>query len=448
MNLPTPVLRLQDSARQQNFAEDFLPFLAGYYRQADFADLANYSDTELLSAADSHRKLAQEPRAAGKAVVRVSPTGGTVRHTLVEIVADHLPFLLDSLLMLLNREQRVPLAVLHSAWQVKRNADGKAAALEEAATESSAQETLVAVYLEGGEAAQDQKLAEQIRSLLAELGTVVESEHKLRGQLLLVNQMILNEGRSQDAEIVSFLSWLADRHFLLMGFCEYDLVNHSGSPRLQAKANTAQGILAGNSNQIADDFAALSDADKKQWLRHDRLLLNRSPQRSRLHRPAYLNQVSIQKLNANGQVIGQWCFIGLYTAAAYTDSIWNIPMLRGKAEHVLKHFGFSDGSHEEHNLRHLLQTYPRDELFESGSEELAEAASGLLALAQRPRVRLFTRSDVFKRYVSVLCYLPKAQFNSQLCQRIAGYLKTTLAAESCEYAVQLTDDNQIGRAHV
>lgn len=443
MNLPTPVLRLQDSARQQNFAEDFLPFLAGYYRQADFADLANYSDTELLSAADSHRKLAQEPRATGKAVVRVSPTGGTVRHTLVEIVADHLPFLLDSLLMLLNREQRVPLAVLHSAWQVKRNADGKAAAIEEAAKESSTQETLVAVYLEGGEAAQDQKLAEQIRSLLAELGTVVESEHKLRGQLLLVNQMILNEGRSQDAEIVSFLSWLADRHFLLMGFCEYDLVNHSGSPRLQAKANTAQGILAGNNNQIADDFAALSDADKKQWLRHDRLLLNRSPQRSRIHRPAYLNQVSIQKLNANGQVIGQWCFIGLYTAAAYTDSIWNIPMLRGKAEHVLKHFGFADGSHEEHNLRHLLQTYPRDELFESGSEELAEAASGLLALAQRPRVRLFARSDVFKRYVSALCYLPKAQFNSQLCQRIAGYLKTTLAAESCEYAVQLTDDNPL-----
>jgi len=94
MNLPPPVLRLQDSARQQNFAEDFLPFLAGYYRQADFADLACYSDTELLSAADSHRKLAQEPRAAGKAVVRVSPTGDTVQHTLVEIVADHLPFFL------------------------------------------------------------------------------------------------------------------------------------------------------------------------------------------------------------------------------------------------------------------------------------------------------------------------------------------------------------------
>jgi len=443
MSLPTPVLRLQDSARQQNFAEDFLPFLASYYRQADFADLASYSDTELLSAADSHRKLAQEPRAAGKAVVRVSPTGDTVQHTLVEIVADHLPFLLDSLLMLLNREQRVPLAVLHSAWQVKRNADGKAATLEEAAKESSAQETLVAVYLEGGEAAQDQKLAEQIRSLLAELGTIVESEHKLRGQLLLVNQMILNEGRSQDAEIVSFLSWLADRHFLLMGFCEYDLVNHSGSPRLQAKANTAQGILASNSNLIADDFAALSDADKKQWLRHNRLLLNKSQQRSRIHRPAYLNQVSIQKLNANGQVIGQWCFIGLYTAAAYTDSIWNIPMLRGKAEHVLKHFGFTDGSHQEHNLRHLLQTYPRDELFESGSEELTEAAAGLLALAQRQRVRLFARSDVFKRYVSVLCYLPKEQFGSELCQRIAGYLKTTLAAESCEYAVQLTDDNPL-----
>ena len=54
----------------------------------------------------------------------------------------------------------------------------------------------------------------------------------------------------------------------------------------------------------------------------------------------------------------------------------------------------------------------------------AEDTRRLLALAQRPRVRLFTRSDVFKRYVSVLCYLPKAQFNSQLCQRIAGYLKT------------------------
>ncbi|WP_225748433.1 NAD-glutamate dehydrogenase [Eikenella sp. Marseille-P7795] len=444
MSLPAPVLRLQDCARQQNFTEDFPPFLAGYYRQADFADLARYSDDALVAAADSHRKLAQEPRAAGKAVVRVSPTGDAVQHTLVEIVADDTPFLLDSLLMLLNREQRPPLAVLHSVWHVKRSDNGQAAAIQAEAHEGSAKETLAAFYLEGAEAAQDQELAEKIRLLLAELGMLAASEHKLRGQLLLVNQMILNEGRSHDAEIVSFLSWLADRNFLLMGFCEYDLVSQSGSPRLQPKADTAQGILTQNNSRfLADNFAALSDADKKQWLHSDRLLLDRSSHRSRIHRPAYYNLIGIQKLNASGQVIGQWCFIGLYTAPAYTGSIWDIPVLRRKAEHALKHFAFEDGSHNERQLRHLLQTYPRDELFETGEGELVETLGGLLALSRRPRTRLFARADLFKRYVSVLCYLPKEQFDSRLCQRIAGYLKTALAAESCEFAVQLADDSAL-----
>ncbi len=444
MNLPTPVLRLQDCARQQNFTEDFLHFLTDYYRQADFADLSRYSDDSLVAAADSHYKLAKQPRAAGKAVVRVSPTGDSVQHTLVEIVADDVPFLLDSLLMLFNREQRPPLAVLHSVWSVKRHADGQAAVIDTQPQEGAGKEVLAAFYLDGAEAAQDQELAEQIRLLLAELGMVAASEHKLRGQLLLMNQMILNEGRSQDAEIVSFLSWLADRNFLLMGFCEYDLVNHSGSPRLQPKPETAQGILTQNNSRfLADNFAALSDADKKQWLHSDRLLLDRSSHRSRIHRPAYYNLIGIQKLNGSGQVVGQWCFIGLYTAPAYTGSIWDIPVLRQKAEHALKHFGFTDGSHRDRRLRHLLQTYPRDELFETSNRELTDTLSGLLALSQRPRVRLFARANLFKRYVSVLCYLPKEQFDSRLCHRIAGYLKQALAADNCEFAVQLADDSPL-----
>lgn len=444
MNLPPSVLRLQDFARQQNFTEDFLHFLADYYRHADFDDLSRYPDNELTAAADSHYKLAVQPRAAGKAVVRTSPAGSSSRHTLVEIVTDNLPFLLDSLLMLLNREQRTPLAVLHSVWHTKRNPDGTAALIRQTEQDGTVPEALVAFHLDGVDAAQEQELAEKIRDLLAELDMVVSSEHKLRGHLLLVNQMILNEGRSQDAEIVSFLSWLADQHFLLMGFCEYDLVSHSGSPLLQAKTETAQGILSRNGSLFpADGFGALSDADKKQWLHSDRMLLSKSQYRSRIYRPAHYNMVNIQKLNDNGQVIGQWCFIGLYTAQAYTDNIWDIPVLRRKADYVLKQHGFEDSSHRAENLRYLLQTYPRDELFETGQQELADTVGSLLLLSQRPRVRLFSRTDVFKRYVSLLCYLPKEQFDSRLCQRIAGYLKQALSASASEFTVQMADDSPL-----
>lgn len=447
--------RLLEQARSQSYPDAFLHVLETYYENADFAGLAQYDDADLVAGADSHCRLVRMPRKPGEVAVRVVSPGVagsfTPEHTVVEIVADNMPFLIDSLSLLLNREGLSLAAMVHPIFNVERDADGKAVAMHRANDSDGGQlESLIVLRLADTSIAQAQALAEKIRDLIDELRSVVESEHKLRGQLLLVNQMVLNGGRnSSDAETVSFLSWLADNHFLLMGFCEYDLVQDQDNKlQLQARPETALGVLAKRGVQpYSTGFASLSEEDKAKWLLGDRLILNKSQRRSRIHRNAYYDLVGIQKLDDSGKVIGQWRFIGLYTAQAYLDSVWNIPVLRNKADYALKHCDFVRGSHKEKTLRYVLQTYPRDEMFEIGNNDLTEIAAGIVSLTERPRVRLFARVDDFKRYVSALVYLPKEQFSTEMRQRIGDLLQQAFAATETEFEVQLTGDNPLARVH-
>ena len=455
MTTSSPISRLQEQARSQNYPDAFLSILDAYYENADFADLSQYTEADLVAGADSHCRLVRTPRKPGEVAVRIISPGVsgsfTPDHTVVEIVADDMPFFIDSLTMLLNREGLSLAAMVHPIFSVERDAEGKATAMHRANdSDGLPLESLVCLRLANISTQQAQALAEKIRELCDELRSVVQSEHKLRGQLLLVNQMVLNEGRnSKDAEIVAFLSWLADNHFLLMGFCEYDLITDTeGKRQLQARPETALGVLASRGVQpYSTGFANLSEEDKAKWLLGERLILNKSQRRSRIHRNAYYDLIGVQKLDGEGKVIGQWRFIGLYTAQAYLDSVWNIPVLRHKTEYALKHGDFVPGSHKEKTMRYVLQTYPRDEMFEIGNDDLATIATGIASLNERPRVRLFTRIDDSKRYVSALVYLPKEQFSTEMRQRIGDLLKQAFASDESEFEVQLTGDNPLARVH-
>lgn len=448
--------QLQSFARTQDYPEDFPSVLQAYYENADFSDLAQYNQADLTAAADSHCRLACSPRQKGQTLVRILPPSNNgsfpTQDTVVEIVTDDMPFLVDSISMLLNREGLTLNAIIHPIFRLRREADGSASEMYRAndGHNDLPLESLLALRLHNVHPSQTETLAQKIIELIDEIRIVVSNEHKLRGQLLLVNQMVLNDGRgSEDAETVAFLSWLADKHFLLMGFCEYDLVHdEQGKMQLQARQETALGVLGqGRVQPYSTGFANLGETEKEKWLLGERLILNKSERRSRIHRNAYCDLVGIQKFDENGKVIGQWRFIGLYTAQAYLDNVWQIPVLRQKADFALKHGDFVPSSHKEKTMRYVLQTYPRDELFEISAPELARMAAGIASLSERPRVRLFTRIDDFKRYVSALVFLPKEQFSTEMRQKTGQILQVAFAAQDSEFEVQLTGDHPLARVH-
>ena len=71
---------------------------------------------------------------------------------------------------------------------------------------------------------------------------------------------------------------------------------------------------------------------------------------------------------------------------------------------------------------HVLENYPRDELFQIDADTLLRFAQDILALYERPRVRALARVDQFDRFVSILVYVPKDRYDTSVRRRIGDFL--------------------------
>ena len=131
-----------------------------------------------------------------------------------------------------------------------------------------------------------------------------------------------------------------------------------------------------------------------------------------MHRPAYLDYVGVKRFDENGEVTSERRFLGLYTHTVYSASPWKIPVLRAEVQHVLERSGLLPGSHDHKAMIEILETYPRDELFQITEDEFLEIALGILHLGERRRVRLFVRRDVFAAPLR-LVFLPRERFNTE-----------------------------------
>ena len=144
------------------------------------------------------------------------------------------------------------------------------------------------------------------------------------------------------------------------------------------------------------------------------LILTKANSRATVHRPVYLDYVGIKTFDAQGEVTGEHRFLGLLAAAAYTESILNIPILGDRAREVLDRVGFGSDSHSGKDLLQVLESYPRDELFQTSSDQLVEVAESLLHQQERLRTRLYLRRDTYGRFMSAIVFLPRDRYNLSL----------------------------------
>ncbi|MET1020594.1 MAG: NAD-glutamate dehydrogenase, partial [Arthrobacter sp.] len=234
------------------------------------------------------------------------------------------------------------------------------------------------------------------------------------------------------------LRWLDDGNFTFLGYREYDLKNESGEDVLEPREESGLGLLranAGTQHQIQH----LTETGRKKAREKRALVVTKANSRSTVHRSAYLDYIGVKSFDAAGNVNGERRFIGLFATTAYAGSVRDIPVVREKVAAVLRDAGFPPDSHSGKDLLGILETYPRDELFQIEIPDLAAIATGIQRLQERRRTRLFLRPDIYGRFMSALVYLPRDRYTTNVRLRIEEELRETFHAVSIDYEARMTE---------
>ncbi|MCN9244740.1 NAD-glutamate dehydrogenase [Streptomyces sp. RY43-2] len=436
-----------------------LAFLQRYYLHTAPEDLADRDPVDVLGAALSHFRLA-ETRPQGTANVRVhTPTveenGWTCSHSVVEVVTDDMPFLVDSVTNELSRQGRGIHVVVHPQFVVRRDLTGKLLEVLPAVPGGDLPhdahiESWIHVEIDRETDRADLKqITADLLRILSDVREAVEDWEKMRDASLRLAEGLREEpvpgdlARPEVEEARELLRWLAADHFTFLGYREYELRDDDS---LAAVPGTGLGILrsdpqhAGEDNHpVSPSFERLPADARAKAREHKLLILTKANSRATVHRPSYLDYVGVKKFDKDGNVVGERRFLGLFSSAAYTESVRRVPVVRRKVAEVLKGAGFSPNSHDGRDLLQILETYPRDELFQTPADELRTIATSVLYLQERRRLRLYLRQDEYGRYYSALVYLPRDRYTTAVRLRIIDILKEELGGISVDFTAWNTE---------
>ncbi len=412
-------------------------WLVSYLGHVPDDELAGVAPRWLATVLEAHLKLGIVRR-QGEHLLTVLQQDGESwdarGSTVVQLVTDDKPFLVDSLNMELARQGWSLRRLFHPQLRVARDEDGRLLAVDSGQGPTTAESWVsLEVYPPLGVSASEviDDLLEGLRAALADVATAVDDWKPMlaaaRATLRLLETTPQPGSPHRLNSAIQLLRWLADGHFVFLGYREYVF---DGS-RYEPVEGTGLGILRGAG---PDPFHALPAGDERELL-----VLTKDPRRSRVHRNAYLDYLGVRTYDADGRLVGERRFLGLLAASAYAESVNHIPVLAAKAAELLARSGFEPNSYGGHAVRRAINIYPRDELFQASVDELAPVVTAVAALRERRVVRTFIRRDRFGRFVTVQVYLPRDRYNTAVRQRITDILLTQLGGESLDYTTQVTE---------
>ena len=372
--------------------------------------------------------------------------------TVIEFVNDDMPFLVDSIAMEINRQGIGVQLVIHPLFSVTRDAQRGLTGLEDA-RDGDALESWIHVEIERvSDPARLRALGDGLVSVLNDVRAAVEDWPKMLAKVTETIQAMGGAAKTvplpEIDEARAFLTWAGESHFTFLGYREYDLADVNGTDVLRIVPKSGLGILREpNLGGVSQSFNELPAALRALARKPTLLALTKANSRATVHRSGYLDYVGVKRFDADGQVIGERRFIGLYTSSTYHENPQQIPLLRQKIQRVMDRAGFPHSSHSGKNLYSILDKWPRDELFQIGEDDLFETAMGVLRLGERARTRLFVRRDIYARFYSCLIYLPRENYNTEVRVKLQEILKRAFNGTSAEFNVQLSE-SVLARIHM
>ncbi|MGA4606440.1 NAD-glutamate dehydrogenase [Pseudoalteromonas maricaloris] len=400
-------------------------FAKTLYSNMSKEDLAHRNDSDLYGAALSLWN-ALDKNKSDDAVIRVfnpevAKDGWQSSHTIVEIIAKDMPFLVDSVRMAMNRKNIVSHLLLHSPLKLQRNDAGAITAVSNLKAEQESTSTKTVFFIEIDRQTDDSVIADftaELESVLNDVSVAVADWLPIRDKLVSVSKELPTRhyscSKEEVAEAVEFLDWLVSDNFTFMGYRQYDLTPVQGDYELKPVEGTSLGLMKNSGDDHSRLLSELPEVARKEARSNNLLILTKTNSLSRVHRPAYIDYVGIKRFDDEGNVIGEDRFIGLFSSSFYNNSAVDVPVLKSKINRIMEQCDFAKGTHAYKAVLNILETYPRDELVQARESELLEVAMGVLQTQERDMCRLFVRKDVYGRFFSCMVYVPRERYNTAL----------------------------------
>ena len=395
--------------------------------------------------------IAEKPMPGHKVRVRRTPADGAGNVlAVVEILNDDMPFLVDSVLGELQARGLAVRQVLHPIFKTRRDEAGRleaALAPGDRSWSDGRQESYIAIYLAAGlPAGAEADLIATLSAILDEVRVAVADwQPMLEMVKTAAHRLRETPPKLPPAELgeaVAFLQWLAAGNFTFLGAREYRLVGKGEKGELVPVEASGLGVLRDPAVHALHRGAGQAGARphaRRRGAPAQPLAVGKASLRSRIHRRVDMHYVGVRSYRPDGSVAGETLVVGLLTSQAYTRSARDIPLLRHKVETVLKESGYPTGSHDAKALVNVLETFPRDELFQIGVDDLRQWSEGILDLEFRPRVRVFARVDRLDRFVTALVYVPRDRYSSQARERMSALLEEAYKGRLAAFYPYFTD---------
>ncbi|MDX1923565.1 MAG: NAD-glutamate dehydrogenase [Alphaproteobacteria bacterium] len=419
-------------------------------------DRTQFHDHDLSAIAESFSAFIHE-RKRGTPKLRVlNPSlkkdGYVSRHTVIMVANDDMPFLVDSTTGELNRMGLGIHLVVHPVVHIVRNERnqfehfaGKTTSPDELSVESW-------MYIEIDETHEAAKLAEitaNLERVLYNVRLAVRDWSAMRTKIMeTITELPRNETVGlpvgEREETANFLAWLEADNFTFLGARDYHVSGTGKNMHLTTTQGSGLGILSDAVSVMffGEEGEGSQPSDIHHFLERKQLaLITKTYKQSVVHRTTPMDAILIKRYNAQGKLVGERLFVGLFTSSSYNRLAKDVPLIREKISYALDHAGLDPRSYNGKVFTHILNSYPRDELFQISAKELLETALGILDLQERQRLALFIRHDAFERFVNCLIYVPRDLYITKLRKEFQRILMKTFNGASSDFNVKITNES-------
>lgn len=361
----------------------------------------------------------------------VPENGWILEHTVLEVVNDDMPFLVDSVSAEVNRRERKIHLLLHPILRVVRDKKGKRHEMTD--TMHAPADAVVESYMhieidQETEPAELEAIRASIERILNQVRLAVSDWRPMRERLEAgvaeLEGAKLPMPHEEVDEARAFLQWVDKGNYVFLGYRRYSFETKSGKDYLRPIVESGLGVLRTITPEAEKQGSEPLSREFSEYARRkDLLIITKANRISEIHRAAPMDRIGLKRYDSRGNIVGEDRFLGLFTSAAYKASVRDIPMLRLKAKRIIERAGLDPHSHDGKALIDILETLPRDEFLQATDNDLFEITRGILLLQERQRVALFTRKDAFERFVSCFVYVPRDRYTPDFKERARTILE-------------------------
>lgn len=441
-------------------AELCAEFARQFFGTVSLDDLEEWHIDDLFGAAVNFWSLIKH-RSPDETKIRIyNPDyerhGWQTTHTVVEILCKDMPFLVDSVRMVVNRMGLSSHLIIHmGGLRLLRNKHHDVTAILPPYDKAHPDAEVDApVFIEIDRQTDPKildKLYRNLERVLEDNRVVVEDWHVMRERVRAIiyelDSVSGNLNPDEVSETKAFLHWIEDHHFTFLGVRDYEIKAVEKEIILEAIPETGLGVLRPNlSRSKARSISAMTPEARELTLSSRILVMSKTNTLASVHRDAYTDYIGVKRFDKKGKVIGECRIIGLYTSAAYNTNPKHIPFLRHKVAQIMKNSLLNPRSHAGKVLLNILETLPRDDLIQATEDELLEIAMGIFHMQERRRIRLFGRIDIYRRFISCLVFVPRERFNTELRCEMEEVLRDSFNAQEITFSTRFSE-SVLARIH-